>query len=139
MITCSKCKETKAEINFSRRTNSPTGRQVWCKLCLVKHRRSWMTPQKELEYRRKQQASESGKETRRRYHQKYYPLNRDKFVARSATGHGLRDGWLDKSPCKVCGSKKSEAHHPDYSRPTFIIWLCRKHHLEQHNKKSHII
>ena len=31
--------------------------------------------------------------------------------------------------CQVCGmANKLERHHPDYSRPTVIVWLCKPCH-----------
>jgi len=34
------------------------------------------------------------------------------------------------SGCTVLGQR----HHPDYSKPTEIVWLCRKHHEQLHHK-----
>ncbi len=39
-------------------------------------------------------------------------------------------------PCLECGIKHAEKHHPDYTNPLRIEWLCRKHHLERHGRKS---
>lgn len=39
----------------------------------------------------------------------------------------VRSGRLVKKDC-FCGSKKSEAHHKDYSKPLAVVWLCKKHH-----------
>jgi hypothetical protein len=33
--------------------------------------------------------------------------------------------------CWCCG-KKAEAHHPDYSRPLDVVWLCSSHHKQAH-------
>lgn len=34
--------------------------------------------------------------------------------------------------CKIL----AERHHPDYSKPTVIIWLCKLHHeLVHHNRR----
>lgn len=44
----------------------------------------------------------------------------------------FKRGWINAGPCAVCGSPQSEMHHPDYSRPLHIYWLCRPHHLEWH-------
>lgn len=41
---------------------------------------------------------------------------------------------LERQPCQVCGAQKSEAHHPDYSKPLEVIWFCHKHHSEAHRK-----
>jgi hypothetical protein len=47
--------------------------------------------------------------------------------------HALKSGTLAKAPCEKCGSPKAESHHPDYSKPLKVQWLCRKcHHLEHH-------
>jgi hypothetical protein len=37
-------------------------------------------------------------------------------------------------PCVVCGDPKSESHHEDYSRQLDVIWFCRRHHAEHHEK-----
>jgi hypothetical protein len=59
------------------------------------------------------------------------PLKRKAHVL---VGNAVRDGKLEKQPCSVCGSKISEAHHEDYSKPLEVIWLCKKHHSERHKK-----
>jgi hypothetical protein len=42
-----------------------------------------------------------------------------------------RRGKLDPKPCEVCG-EQAEKHHPDYSQPLHVSWLCRAHHLDLH-------
>lgn len=44
----------------------------------------------------------------------------------------IKQGKMTKMPCEVCGEVKSEAHHPDYSKPLEVMWLCRKHHATLH-------
>ena len=46
----------------------------------------------------------------------------------------VRRGKVIKEPCSICGDKNSEGHHPDYSQPLLVVWLCRAHHLELHSK-----
>lgn len=45
----------------------------------------------------------------------------------------------DRGVCKECGEKKTQAHHPDYSKPLDIIWLCKKHHAELHYKHKDFV
>lgn len=44
----------------------------------------------------------------------------------------LRAGLVTKQPCQVCGDDDAEGHHPDYSRPGLVVWLCRRHHIAAH-------
>lgn len=48
----------------------------------------------------------------------------------------LKRGKVKKTPCVVCGDPKVQAHHPDYSKPLEVVWLCLKHHRELHAKEQ---
>lgn len=67
---------------------------------------------------------------------KFYNNNHPQIIsAHQATHRALYAGKLKYSPCEVCESSISiDAHHKDYSRPLEVVWLCRKHHVEFHNK-----
>lgn len=58
----------------------------------------------------------------------------DRAKARIQFGNAVRDGCVIPWPvCAVpecCG--KPHGHHPDYSRPLDVVWLCDKHHKEAH-------
>lgn len=41
---------------------------------------------------------------------------------------------LGNKPCEVCGSIKTDKHHPDYTKPKLVKWLCRLHHKQEHTK-----
>jgi hypothetical protein len=49
-------------------------------------------------------------------------------------------GYLVPRPCAVCGlfgcdddgNRLVDAHHPDYSQPLDVMWLCDKHHQDWH-------
>ena len=59
-------------------------------------------------------------------------------------GNAVRSGRI--LPWPVCAvpecSDKPEAHHPDYSAPLDVVWLCPAHHKQTHalmrsiNKKA---
>jgi len=52
-----------------------------------------------------------------------------KYKARTAAGNALRDGRIHKEPCYFCGATTDiEMHHPDYSQPLRVYWLCRLCH-----------
>jgi hypothetical protein len=60
------------------------------------------------------------------------PLERHKHEARWCVNRAIASGKLTRQPCEQCGNPKSEAHHPDYSRPLDVAWLCRTHHKALH-------
>lgn len=62
----------------------------------------------------------------------------EKYAARQKVLIAVRNGSLVKQPCKECGALKVEAHHPDYSKPLDVIWLCKKHHMEYDKKNGGI-
>jgi len=64
------------------------------------------------------------------------PEQRLKMNCRSYAHVYLKRGKLKKLPCQECGNEKSQMHHPDYSKPLEIIWLCRSCHLELHKEQD---
>lgn len=52
--------------------------------------------------------------------------------ARSYANVYQRRGKLLKEPCRHCGSDKAEKHHPDYSKPLEVVWVCRDCHMALH-------
>ena len=74
----------------------------------------------------------------KKYSEKYSkdPKNKLKIIARWAVNNAIKGGKLFKESCSLCGNSKSEAHHPNYLEPLFIIWLCRECHSKEHHKKE---
>lgn len=60
----------------------------------------------------------------KKYYSKYPLRKKAHFIFRTA----LKNNKLSKGNCSVCGCADVEAHHPDYSKPLEVIWLCPKHH-----------
>jgi hypothetical protein len=52
--------------------------------------------------------------------------------ARRKLEYAVKAGNIEKHPCAKCGSPASNGHHTDYSKPLDVVWLCRKHHDEEH-------
>ena len=47
----------------------------------------------------------------------------------------IKKGIIKRQPCSICSNAKSKAHHPDYTKPLEIVWLCQKHHTREHLKE----
>ena len=63
---------------------------------------------------------------------KWNHANAEKLKAHAMVRRALRDGTLKRGKCEVCGSFRTEGHHPDYTVPLVVTWLCRRHHRELH-------
>lgn len=62
-------------------------------------------------------------------------IYRLKHNARSMLFYYIKIGRIKREKC-FCGETKVHAHHPDYSKPLEVKWLCRKHHVEEHVKEN---
>jgi hypothetical protein len=59
-------------------------------------------------------------------------IKRRKRRANDRVSYAVRVGKLKRQPCVICGSLNTYAHHPDYSRPLVVVWLCPLHHSHIH-------
>lgn len=76
--------------------------------------------------------TEKGREVRLRANQKQRIVNCEKVLARRKLNHAIEYNRITKKPCRDCGNLKVEGHHPDYSKPLEVIWLCRRcHRIEE--------
>lgn len=62
----------------------------------------------------------------------YYYTHKIESAAKGAVREAIRKGLLVRGPCAICGEKRTDAHHSDYSRPLDVTWLCRPHHKRLH-------
>jgi len=68
------------------------------------------------------------------YQKEYKERFKKKVFARLAVKEATKNGILKKSPCRDCGDEDVRGHHPDYSKPLKVVWLCQKHHQRVHAK-----
>ena len=72
------------------------------------------------------------------YHTEYKwkKNNRIKVNAERLIQNYIKNGKMKRQPCVICGKKNGLGHHPDYSKPIEVIFLCPLHHKEIHKKSS---
>ena len=64
-----------------------------------------------------------------------YQRDKPKFRARQAVSRAIKAGKLSRGPCVKCeATDKIQAHHPDYSKPLEVVWLCPKCHGLEHSR-----
>ena len=59
-----------------------------------------------------------------------------RYAAHLAVQRALKRGELVKTGCEHCQTTdgRLDAHHPDYSKPLAVIWLCRRCHTLLHKR-----
>lgn len=133
MKTCFKCLQSLPLEAFYKHSRMGDGHLNKCKECTkadaLAHRlknlekyRSYDRMRASMPHRVKQRTQIA------KDYQAKYPERR---AANNAVNNAVRDGKLRKHPCWVCGAK-ALAHHPDYSRPLDVVWLCQPHHKQAH-------
>jgi len=135
---CFKCGKWKPIDEFYRHPEMADGHLGKCKECTK--RDNIENRQRKIDYYRSYDRRRFQKPRRRslayaqsRLQRIIHPL---RYYARTAVGNALRDGRLVRQPCKICGNPESEAHHPDYSKPLEVVWLCKACHAAEHQKSK---
>jgi len=57
--------------------------------------------------------------------------NPEKVKAEAKLHRAVKRGVIKRQPCYVCGSENSMAHHPDYSKPLSVKWVCAICHYRE--------
>lgn len=149
MKQCFKCGETKPLTDFYRHKAMADGHLNKCKVCtkrdVAEHRATNLDAVRAYDRSRGMQPhrvaargeyrqTDAGKAAMARAHRKYCTMRPDRASAHNAVNNAVRDGRL--VPWPVCAIPtcecKPEAHHPDYSRPLDVVWLCQAHHKQAH-------
>ena len=122
MKKCTGCKKTKSLNEFKTNKQHLDGRTSQCRDC---HRKL------DSEYQKNKRLTIEGYKTEefRRYREKYP----EKYKAQQKVNRAIKNGKIKRSPCELCGKKKVHAHHPDYSKPYEVQFLCPPHHKLIHN------
>ena len=151
MKTCFKCGANKTLDQFYAHKQMADGRLNKCKECAKEDVRNTRADRvdyyREFDRKRNMKPARvrarkaylktpAGKAARAATIQRYQSKFPDKKKATMAVNNAVRDSRLIKKPCEECGAKKVEAHHANYSKPLEVLWLCNKHHRQQHVKKA---
>jgi hypothetical protein len=125
------CKEcTKSRVSKRREINIEYVRQY--------DKQRAMLP-KRVQARKEYAKTDAGKVAKNKAIKSYREKHTDRYYAHTAVANALKDGKLKKHPCLICGEVEVEGHHPDYSRPLDVVWMCKTHHLETHKLTKELI
>ena len=152
MKKCKTCECTKVESEFYPLPRMKDGLTSECKDCVkkrVSERRDrlyktdkvWLEQERER-CRKKQEAyRKSGREKKSPIwvNRNWRKRNKLKVEAQQEARRLLISGKIKRQKiCSDCGATdvRLEMHHPDYSRPQFIVWLCCKCHGKTKRKAA---
>jgi len=126
MKLCSRCKEMKSEDEFYSKWDAPDGLYPYCKECAKAAAKKWSRDNPE---KRKIIRDRNRKSTPWQF-DKYKSENQGKIKCRDTVNQLIDKGELIRKDCEICGKKRADAHHSDYSKPLQIKWLCHEHHMQ---------
>ncbi len=145
--TCFKCLKPKPLDEFYRHAQMGDGHLNKCKECtrgevranrLAKleqyrayDRRRASEPHR-VAARKEYAVTPEGRAAHARALKKQRELNPIKYKARMMLGNAVKSGKIARLPCFVCGEPETQGHHPDYTSPLDVVWLCEPHHNEIH-------
>ena len=134
MKTCFKCHQQKPFEGFYKHSQMADGYLNKCKECskndAIKQRYG-ENRTAILQYDRQRAKDPNRKESMRLRHIEYTKFFKERRNAQNKLRRAVLKGLIQRMPCWCCG-EKAEAHHPDYSRPLDVVWLCSSHHKQAH-------
>lgn len=137
MKSCFKCGELKPLSDFYKHSEMADGHLNKCKTCArrdVHEHRHGKGRERVLSYDRERAKTPKRKAHAAKLMAAWKAQHPERRKAQLALGNAVRDGRV--IPWPVCAlpecDKAPEAHHPDYSRPLDVVWLCPAHHKQAH-------
>lgn len=139
MKTCFKCGVKKPLFDFYKHKEMGDGHLNKCKPCTKKdayEHRHGKGRDRVLESDRARSKNPERIELRNKINQRWKSENPLRRSANIALGQAIKSGKVLKWPCCAvpeCNKKDLEGHHPDYSKPLDVVWLCVAHHRQTHS------
>ncbi len=132
--SCTKCGKSKP-INSFLLDKHRRIRQ--CKDCRNEYSRWYNQLNKdEINKRQKKRYRDKKQDINAKTKEYYNKIKKEPEHKLKVKAHNVASG-LKPCPCVECGTtKRVEAHHPDYSKPSEVMWLCSQHHRFEHFKKA---
>ena len=134
---CSTCGRVRPLTAFSRGKHCRGGHRGQCNACRAAYMRQWR--RRNLEHARAKARRQNRKRRDWLAAYRQTPDRRLKQAVRNTSYWAVEAGLLPrKDRCERCGAGgravRLNRHHPDYSDPLRIVWLCTRCHGDVHRK-----
>jgi hypothetical protein len=136
---CAKCGETKvlSEFYIYKRPQGGIGYTGRCRPCHLVHCKELRDSDHGKTVSLAWRASERGKEVMKNRAARWAAKNKNKYKAGYLLHNAVRDGRLERQPCRICGTPNGEGHHISYDEPLSVDWLCKSCHMDAHYPQRH--
>lgn len=146
---CTDCFILKNPEDFVVSSTCKDGLSYKCRSCLSDYKKEYRNLNseklKELDKRRSNlphrelaraeyAKTDRGKQASKRAAKTWKTNNLLKFRAQDKLRKAVKSGKVQKLPCEVCGSERSQGHHEDYTKPLDVVWYCHRHHIDRHKE-----
>ena len=136
---------------FGKRAASKDGLSAKCKKCQSDYDKERASNENRVKARAEYEKTPSGVKARNKARKRwaannqgkiyeitksYRERNPNKYKAHGKVAYAIKTGDLTAKPCEVCGEKKTEGHHDDYSRALDVRWLCHACHSQWHKENG---
>ena len=125
-----KCKEcTKADVNKNRAANLEYYQQY------DRHRFQYELERRSLQLDQMREWAKNNPEKLAEVKSQWQARNPEKRQCHLSLASAIAKGTLVKSAsCQSCGTSEGriQGHHPDYTKPIDVMWLCATCHSRQH-------
>lgn len=130
---CFKCLRDLPRSEFYRHRMMADGLLSKCRDCARKDvKRRYLAKAEAIrEYDRQRATLPHRAALRERVGREWRQAHPDRAKAHDISGNAVRDGKLVRATaCEGCGRDdvRIEKHHPDYSKPLLVLWLCKPCH-----------
>lgn len=109
----------------------------------IEYMKQWRRDNAEHRSQYNKQWREDNAEHVIQYNRQWYKDNRKRAIKRSrkwvrnnpkkVKAYNIAHRIKGRQKCSITGCNNiGEKHHPDYDKPLEIVWLCSKHHKEEH-------
>jgi hypothetical protein len=144
---CARCGETKTLGQFHKNKAAKDGHCEVCKICAIARTRQWYAENPERVRRWHLENPERLREHRKTWlkknpefrsqaNKRYRTKHPQKIKAHMVLNYAVTSGKIIRpETCISCGAGgRIEGHHPDYSKPLEVIWVCVPCHKKIHQE-----
>lgn len=134
--SCLSCGEVKSIDEFVRTRRAKSGYKHECKPCMKARFRMYYVRNRDavLSRNRRYYQTPKGIAVSRETNYRMWKKYPDKQRARQKFLYAVRKGLLVRpEECEKCGETgRIQGHHPDYTKPFDVVWLCMMCHKAEH-------